>query len=98
MRFAIWPLVVAGIGMMAGSLHAEGIGSLPPMEFNAKRAELGQRLFFDERLSGDVALSCATCHVPQKGFADGMPLSDAYPGTKGFRNTPTLINTAYKSV
>jgi cytochrome c peroxidase len=68
------------------------------MKFNAKKAALGKRLFFDERISGDASMSCATCHKPAKGFADGKPLSDAYPGTKGFRNTPTLINTAYKEV
>ncbi|MFQ5956122.1 MAG: cytochrome-c peroxidase, partial [Kiloniellales bacterium] len=40
---------------------------------------------------------CATCHIPEKGFADGLALSKAYPGTEGFRNTPTLINTAHKA-
>jgi cytochrome c peroxidase len=60
-------------------------------------AELGKRLFFDKRLSGDAALSCASCHIPEKGFADGLPLSKAYPGSEGFRNTPTLINTARKA-
>jgi len=75
---------------------AEGEYTLPPLKFDAKKAALGKRLFFDERLSGDGALSCASCHIPNKGYADGKPLSDAYPGTKGFRNTPTLINTAHK--
>ena len=75
---------------------AEGEYTLPPLKFDAKKAALGKRLFYDERLSGDGALSCASCHIPEKGYADGKPLSDAYPGTKGFRNTPTLINTAHK--
>jgi cytochrome c peroxidase len=64
---------------------------------DAKKAELGKRLFFDKRLSGDAALSCATCHMPEKGFADGLALSKAYPGSDGFRNTPTLINAAQKA-
>ena len=72
-------------------------GPVPPVEADAKKAELGKRLFFDKRLSGDAALSCATCHVPDKGFADGLPLSKAYPGSDGFRNTPTLINAAQKA-
>ncbi|MDP6708393.1 MAG: cytochrome c peroxidase [Alphaproteobacteria bacterium] len=67
------------------------------MKVDAKKAALGKRLFFDKRLSGDVALSCATCHDPAKGFADGMALSKAYPGSEGFRNTPTLINAAGKA-
>ena len=64
---------------------------------------MGQRLFFDTRLSGDGGLSCATCHDPEQGFgkqydADGQikRLSDAYPGTRYFRNAPTLINARYK--
>ena len=82
--------------IFAGQSFAAEIGPLPKMKYNAKKAELGKRLFFDPRLSGDAALSCATCHIPSKGFSDGKALSDAYPGTKGFRNTPTLINTAHK--
>lgn len=72
-------------------------GAVKPVEFNAKKAELGKRLFFDKRLSGDVAISCASCHIPEKGFADGLPLAKAYPGNEGFRNTPTLINTAKRA-
>ncbi len=69
-------------------------GPIKPIKVDAKKAELGKRLFFDQRLSGDAAISCATCHQPDKGFSDGLALSKAYPGSKGFRNTPTLINTA----
>jgi len=57
---------------------------------------MGKRLFFDARLSGDGALSCASCHDPEKGFGDGLVLSKAYPGTDYFRNAPTLINVRYK--
>jgi cytochrome c peroxidase len=38
-------------------------------------AELGRRLFFDTRLSANGEVSCATCHVPEKGFQDGLPLA-----------------------
>lgn len=64
---------------------------------DAAKAALGKRLFFDPRLSGDVAISCSTCHNPEKGFADGLPLAEAYPGSDGFRNAPTLINAAQKA-
>jgi cytochrome c peroxidase len=37
-------------------------------------AELGQRLFNDTRFSGNQAVSCATCHDPNKQFQDGLPL------------------------
>ena len=76
---------------------AEPFGPVPAIEVDAKKAALGKRLFFDKRLSGDVAISCASCHIPEKGFGDGLALSKAYPGSEGFRNTPTLINTAHKA-
>lgn len=75
---------------------AEDLGPVVAPEIDAAKAALGKRLFFDKRLSGDAALSCASCHQPDKGFADGLPLAVAYPGSKGFRNTPTLINTALR--
>ncbi len=71
-------------------------GPVKTIKVNAKKAELGKRLFFDVRLSGDAAISCATCHQPDKAFTDGLALSKAYPGSKGFRNTPTLMNTAVR--
>ncbi|MGK0288737.1 MAG: cytochrome c peroxidase [bacterium] len=69
---------------------------LKSLKVSAKKAELGKRLFFDKRLSGDASISCSSCHTPENGFSDGKDLSDAYTGLKGFRNTPTLINTAHK--
>jgi len=89
-------LCAAGSPFAVPAWSAE-FGPVPPAEVDAKKAELGKRLFFDKRLSGDVALSCATCHMPEKGFADGLALSKAYPGSDGFRNTPTLINAAQKA-
>lgn len=82
--------------VLAGPVAAEGeaLGPIVAPEYNEAKALLGKRLFFDKRLSGDAALSCASCHQPENGFTDGLALSDAYPGSKGFRNTPTLINTA----
>ncbi|MBI5327491.1 MAG: photosynthetic protein synthase I [Deltaproteobacteria bacterium] len=73
------------------------IGPLPEQKFDAKKAELGKTLFFDARLSGDAAISCATCHNSENGFTTSMPLSDAYPGSKHWRNAPTLINIVYKA-
>ena len=56
--------------------------------------ELGRYLFFDPRLSGDGRLSCASCHIPSKGWADGEALSTSYPGSDGFRNTKSLLNAS----
>ena len=79
-------------------IHAsDAPGPVKAPKVKATLAELGKRLFFDPRLSGDAALSCASCHQPDKGFADGLALSEAYPGSSHFRNTPTLINAALKA-
>jgi cytochrome c peroxidase len=56
-------------------------------------ARLGQFLFFDRRLSGDGEHSCASCHVPDHGFADPARLSEAVGTTR--RHTPSLLNVAY---
>jgi cytochrome c peroxidase len=95
-RLALALVVGGAIIGVSGGAWADEFGSVEPIEVDAKKAELGKRLFFDKRLSGDVALSCATCHIPDKGFGDGLALSKAYPGSEGFRNTPTLINVAHK--
>jgi len=58
------------------------------------KVAIGRKLFFDPRLSGDATISCATCHNPAHGWADGLPMSDGYPGSKYFRNTPTVVNAS----
>jgi len=63
----------------------------PPAAEETAIEQLGRYLFFDPRLSGDGSMSCASCHQPGKAFTDGAPLSAAYPGSDGFRNTPSLI-------
>ncbi|MGQ0710419.1 MAG: cytochrome-c peroxidase [Rhodoferax sp.] len=85
---------------LAGMAQAQDAGPdlapLPAVKFNKDMAEMGKYLFFDVRLSGDAALSCATCHDPKKGWTDGQPLGKAYPASENFRNTPTILNAAYK--
>ena len=81
---------------LAGDYPA--IGKLPAWkEQKAARVALGKRLFFDQRISGDGAISCAVCHNPATGFTTRDALSKAYPGSEYFRNAPTLLNTAYKA-
>ncbi len=91
-------LALCGLALaVPASQAAEAFGPVKAFEVDAAKSVLGMRLFFDKRLSGDAAISCATCHQPDKGFADGLALSKAYPGSEGFRNTPTLINSARKA-
>ncbi|MEN2994776.1 MAG: cytochrome c peroxidase [Thermodesulfovibrio sp.] len=77
------------------------IKPLPPVPIpkdnpmTKEKIELGKKLFFDRRLSGDGTMSCASCHNPEKAFTDGSEISLSYPTTRNLRNAPTLINSAY---
>jgi cytochrome c peroxidase len=56
---------------------------------------LGEKLFFDSRLSGDDTVACATCHDPARAFTDGRPVSVGIHGRVGQRNAPTVLNALY---
>jgi len=60
---------------------------------NPAAQRLGQALFFDVNLSHNAEVSCATCHDPAQGFADGKPVAE---GLKtGSINTPTVLGAAH---
>jgi cytochrome c peroxidase len=56
---------------------------------------LGEKLFFDSRLSGDGTVACATCHDPARAFTDGRSTSVGIHGRISQRNAPTLLNALY---
>ncbi|MFT7519013.1 MAG: cytochrome c peroxidase [Kiritimatiellia bacterium] len=56
-------------------------------------AHLGQFIYFETRLSSNGEVSCASCHPPSSGWADGERLSKGL-GTTG-RYAPTVLNSAY---
>jgi cytochrome c peroxidase len=57
-------------------------------------AAFGQRIFFDEGFSRGPALSCASCHDPERWFTDGLPVPE---GTlPGVRNTQSVVNAAHQ--
>jgi cytochrome c peroxidase len=60
-----------------------------------EKIALGQRLFFDGRLSEDGTVACSTCHDPARAFTDGRPTSIGYKGRAGQRNAPTVLNALY---
>jgi cytochrome c peroxidase len=59
------------------------------------KVELGRRLYYDPRLSGNGAISCATCHNPALGFADGLPKGVGFNGVILGRGSPSVLNAAY---
>ncbi len=60
---------------------------------NLQAAKLGQKLFFDPRLSANGAIACSTCHQPQLYFTDGLALSQALGTTR--RSAPSVLGAAW---
>jgi cytochrome c peroxidase len=80
-------------GLWIGSLPA-----LPPDPSNkvaddARAIALGQQLFFDTRLSSNVKVACASCHLPSLDFQDGKPLGQGVGTTT--RRTMPIAGMAY---
>lgn len=55
-------------------------------------AYLGQQIFFDARFSKDQNVRCATCHLPEHHFDDGLPTSLGLEHVA--RNSPTALDVA----
>jgi cytochrome c peroxidase len=61
---------------------------------NAQAIELGERLFFEPRLSPSGKVLCATCHAPFRGWQDARPR--AFGLEEADRNTQGLLNVRYQ--
>lgn len=70
--------------------------SIPPQK-RKKLAQIGKKLFFDTRLSGNGMVSCSSCHQPENYFADGKKMSASLDQTHPLRrNTPSLHYAGYQ--
>jgi cytochrome c peroxidase len=76
-----------------------GVGSFPQPDRNPMSKQgmvLGKKLFFDPKLSKNGKVSCATCHKPTLGFADGTDLTKTGVSGKSLhRHSPPLFNLAW---
>lgn len=94
-------------------LTSKGVTPLVSSDFRVHppaKVTLGKMLFNDRILSGNMTVSCATCHVSWRGMGDGSSLMNDV-GVKGLfahidrptlqnilpRNTPALFNHGHKS-
>ena len=64
---------------------------------NADKVELGRRLFYDTRLSGNQTQSCASCHDQAKAFTDGRANAIGSTEEKHPRSSMSIVNVAYYS-
>jgi len=62
-----------------------------------EKVALGEKLFFDGRLSVDGTVACSTCHDPVRAFSDGRQVPVGVKGRSGQRNSPTILNALYNS-
>lgn len=65
---------------------------------SAVKVELGRRLFYDVRLSGNQTTSCASCHKQELAFTDGLAHAEGSTGQIHRRSAMGLTNVAYNTV
>lgn len=101
MLAGVLPLAM-GLGSALADKHDfPPLAPLPPVPvpldnpMTAEKVELGKQLFWDNRLSGNGSMPCVSCHMPNLGWGDGGQISRGYPGTKHWRNSQTVLNSAY---
>ena len=93
-----WPAPTLHDDVVEGYVE---IGNLPKIKhpknnpYTREKSTLGKHLFFDPRLSASKQVSCASCHEPQLGWADGKRIAHGDFQQPGKRNTPTLINIGF---
>jgi len=98
----VLPIPKAGPLAQPKSIHQVGVpaaatrAAIPPDNPQTpEKIALGQKLFFDGRLSADGTVACSTCHDPARAFTDGRPTSVGIKGRIGQRNAPTILNALY---
>ncbi|MEM9378815.1 MAG: cytochrome c peroxidase [Planctomycetota bacterium] len=83
----------------------------PGNPITEEKVALGRLLFFDPILSVEGDVACATCHVPELAYADGLALTigvggvgvgpDRVPGAEfpnAGRNSQGLVNVAFNGL
>lgn len=68
----------------------------PPSSASRDEIALGERLFFEPKLSANHKMSCATCHEPDRASTDGRVTARGDKGQPLARNTPPLWNLAWQ--
>lgn len=68
-----------------------------PQQPQPARVRLGRWLFYDQRLSADGTVSCATCHRPEHAFSEPLAVATGIRGQVGRRKTPSIVNLAART-
>jgi cytochrome c peroxidase len=65
------------------------------LDLDARKIDLGRKLFDDPRLSRNNLLSCSTCHSLNTGGTDRKARSIGIDGAVGDINAPTVLNSGF---
>jgi cytochrome c peroxidase len=60
----------------------------------ASKIALGEKLYFEKKLSINNTISCNSCHMLDKFGVDNEATSPGHDGTRGGRNSPSSYNAA----
>lgn len=88
------PLAAHQIAWDHQALRPLAPSSVAPSE----KALLGERLFFDPRLSRDNTVACVSCHDLNKGGTDRKKISQGIDGQMGPINAPSVFNASLNFV
>ena len=92
---------VAASMALAGQASAQVNEPIKPiqleMKLDQRKVSLGEKLFFDKRVSEDGSIACFACHGYNTGGADRAPLSRGIGGQQGAVNAPSIFNLAFNS-
>ena len=96
------PLTAEELAQLRKDAH-EIIGPIPDKMPGAEKdtpeqIKLGEKLFFEKRLSMNNSMSCNTCHAVDnnRGGVDNEPTSPGAFGKRGGRNSPTVLNAGFQ--
>ncbi|KAA9333694.1 cytochrome-c peroxidase [Adhaeribacter soli] len=100
---ALLLLFTIGLTVSSRNVPATSFFALPGKEAKSgnlikQEQLLGEKIFFDSNLSNPAGLSCASCHSPQKGFADPLNRfvsAGAVKGLSGNRNAASVAYAAF---
>jgi cytochrome c peroxidase len=103
MRHVVSGLAAAALASAALAQEPDIVGPQFPPERNGpiewriddRLVLLGQKLFFDARLSATGTTACVSCHDPGYAFAEPRRVSVSDSGRHGRRNAPSLLDVGF---
>ncbi|MFN8651437.1 MAG: cytochrome-c peroxidase [Gemmatimonadales bacterium] len=98
---SLWLIALAPLALLARPATAQKPAKDEPIQpieapkhVDAKKVELGKKLYFDPRLSRSGFISCNSCHNLSLGGTDNLETSIGHNWQRGPINAPTVLNSS----